>query len=64
MLKINGKDVKARGQTLSEYLAEKNYDAKRIAVEKNGEIVVKEAYDSTILVSGDVIEIVSFVGGG
>lgn len=64
MLKINGKDVKARGQTLSEYLAETNYDTKRIAVEKNGEIVLKEAYDSTVLVSGDVIEIVSFVGGG
>ncbi|MRX73711.1 thiamine biosynthesis protein ThiS [Bacillus lacus] len=37
----------------------------RIAIiERNAEIVDKNAYDSTVLSNGDKIEIVHFVGGG
>ncbi len=49
---------------LAEYLAGTDYDVKRIAVERNGEIVPKSQYDSTVLSDGDCVEIVSFVGGG
>lgn len=35
-----------------------------VAVEKNGEVVRRKDYASTIVVEGDVIEIVHFVGGG
>jgi sulfur carrier protein len=37
---------------------------KKIAVEKNGEIVPKSAHGSTLVVDGDRLEIVVAVGGG
>lgn len=64
MVKINGEVLDIAGKTLSEYLETTRYDPKRIAVEKNGDIVPKSQYDKTVLTDGDVIEVVSFVGGG
>ena len=40
------------------------YAGKRIAVERNGEIVPKSTYASTPVLQGDQIEIVVAVGGG
>jgi sulfur carrier protein len=37
---------------------------KRVAVERNGEIVPKSALGSTLLADGDRLEIVVAVGGG
>ena len=37
---------------------------KKIAVEKNGEIVPKSAHAKTVIVDGDELEIVVAVGGG
>ncbi|HEU4645153.1 MAG TPA: sulfur carrier protein ThiS [Burkholderiales bacterium] len=37
---------------------------KRVAVERNGEIVPKSAHDSTLVADGDRLEIVVAVGGG
>ena len=64
MVKINGMELSLAGKTLADYLATTDYDPRRIAVEKNGEIVPKAQYEKTILKDGDVIEVVSFVGGG
>ncbi len=64
MVKINGKDLNIAGKSIAEYLATTNYDTKRIAVERNGDIVFKAQYDETVLCDGDSVEIVSFVGGG
>jgi len=64
MVKVNGEALDIAGNTLSEYLAVTNYDSKRIAVERNGDIVPKAQYDRTVLLDGDSIEVVSFVGGG
>ena len=64
MVKINGNEVLCEGSSLAEYLAGTRYDVRRIAVERNGEIVPKSQYESTVLEDGDVVEIVSFVGGG
>ncbi len=64
MVKINGKDLDMAGRSISEYLSGTEYNMKRIAVERNGVIVRKASYDSTVLEDGDVIEVVSFVGGG
>ena len=41
-----------------------NYDRTKIAVELNEDIVPKQTYEETILKNGDVVEVVSFVGGG
>ena len=64
MVKVNGTDIDIAGKTVSEYLATTNYDPKRIAVERNGDIVFKSQYDVTVLKDGDSLEVVSFVGGG
>jgi len=40
------------------------YTGKRIAVERNGEIVPKSQHATTALGSGDRLEIVVAVGGG
>ena len=64
MLKINGESLDLAGVTLADYLAGSDFDARRIAVELNGVIVPKSAYAATVLADGDVIEVVSFVGGG
>lgn len=64
MVRINGIDEACAGATLTGYLSGTAFDPARIAVERNGEIVPKRAYDHTVLQDGDVLEIVSFVGGG
>ncbi len=64
MVKINGVEWNLAGKTVAEYLTTTNYDAKRIAVERNGNIVPKALYDETVLQDGDNVEVVSFVGGG
>lgn len=64
MVQINGTPVDTAGKTISAYLAETDYDPARIAIEQNGKIVPKSQYDKTFLSDDDVIEVVSFVGGG
>ena len=64
MVKVNGTELDIAGKTLTEYLATTNYDMKRIAVERNGDIVPKAQYGETVLQAGDSLEVVSFVGGG
>lgn len=64
MVKINGEELNMAGKTIAEYLATTNFDPKRIAVERNGDIVPKAKYGETILQDGDNVEVVGFVGGG
>ena len=61
---INGEKAEVAGKLLSDYLKDTGYDIRRVAVELNGEIVLKALYESTRLKDGDTVEIVSFVGGG
>ena len=64
VINVNQNYVDAAGKTLAEYLGTTSYDIKRIAVEINGQIVPKAEYAGTLLKDGDVVEVVSFVGGG
>ncbi len=64
VVKVNGEDTAADGRMLLDYLREAGYVPARIAVERNGEIVPRATYESVRLAAGDVVEIVSFVGGG
>ena len=64
MVKVNGEAKDIAGKSIAEYLATTSYDMRRIAIERNGDIVPKAAYAETVLADGDSIEIVSFVGGG
>ena len=64
MVKVNGTEWNMAGKTISEFLAATDYDPRRIAVERNGDIVFKSQYEDTVLEDGDTLEVVSFVGGG
>lgn len=65
MAVICGKSVpEADGKSLSEYILQTGYNAGRIAVEYNGEILPRSEYDKTVIASSDDIEIVEFMGGG
>lgn len=65
MITVNGKPLEvAENTSVFDYLEQNRYQINRIAVELNGNIVPKSAYGETILKAGDVMEVVSFVGGG
>jgi sulfur carrier protein len=53
-----------RPLALAELVQQLSLAGKRIAVEKNGEIVPKSAHGSTLVADGDRLEIVVAVGGG
>lgn len=64
-IKINGEARQfPEALTVAELIALLGYTGKRIAVERNGEIVAKSQHGSTRLASGDALEIVVAVGGG
>lgn len=45
-------------------LTELGLDMRKVAVERNEEIVPRSSYAETWLISGDQLEIVHFIGGG
>lgn len=49
---------------LSQLLETLNLTGKRLAVERNGEIVPRSLFGETVLDDGDKLEIVVAVGGG
>jgi len=62
---INGEDRSLSGPvTVSELLHELGLDARKVALERNLEIVPRSAYADTVLGEGDRVEIVHFIGGG
>ena len=63
-MRLNG-EIKALKEpvALSDFLTQEGFSDKRIAVEKNGEIVPK-GYSNVILSDSDTLEVVAFVGGG
>ena len=64
MVTINGKNRDMQGKTISEMLAILEYRVDAVAVERNEVIVPKAEFSDTVLEDGDVIEVVSFMGGG
>lgn len=64
-LQINGESRQfADPLTVAGLVDQLGYAGKRIAVEKNGEIVAKSQHAATPLADGDRLEIVVAVGGG
>jgi sulfur carrier protein len=51
-------------QTLAELVDALELTGKRIAIERNGEIVPRSRYDGTVLDDGDELLIVHAIGGG
>jgi thiamine biosynthesis protein ThiS len=64
-ISLNGETREiAPGTTLSQLVAGLSLGGVKVAVERNFNIVPREQYDATVLVEGDRIEVVTFVGGG
>ena len=64
-LKINGESRQYPDPlTVAGLIEQLGYMGKRIAIERNGEIVPKSQHGSVALASGDQLEIVVAVGGG
>jgi thiamine biosynthesis protein ThiS len=63
-LTINGEAREVAGSTVARLVAELGLDSRKVAVERNLEIVPKSQFEATCLGDGDRIEIVHFIGGG
>ncbi|MDQ2136588.1 sulfur carrier protein ThiS [Alcaligenaceae bacterium A4P071] len=62
---LNGESRPLAGPTtVAQLLEELGYTGKRVAVERNGDIVPKSQHGDTALAAGDKLEIVVAVGGG
>lgn len=65
MITLNGQQTEIKdGITVAELLGEKQFRIALVAVEYNGRILKKNEYDTTVLNDSDVVEVVSFMGGG
>jgi len=64
-LSVNGQARRLEpGANVARLLETLELTGKRVAVEKNGEIVPRSRYRDTVLAEGDALEIVVAVGGG
>ncbi len=62
---LNGERRALRpGLSVADLLADIGLDSRKVAVERNEEIVPRSLYATTLLGDGDALEIVHFIGGG
>ncbi|MDV6329468.1 sulfur carrier protein ThiS [Asticcacaulis sp. 201] len=61
---LNGEEREVVASNLTALIEEIGLDGRKIAVEKNLEIVPRSTYLATQIANGDRLEIVHFVGGG
>ncbi len=64
-IRLNGEPRQVEGgTTLADLVVSLGFDARTVAVERNGEIVPRRGYPDTTLAADDRLEIVRFVQGG
>jgi len=63
-LTINGEEIDFNGNTVRQLLEQLQIADRPVAVERNGQIVSYSTFDQTVLNDGDVLEVVTLVGGG
>ncbi len=62
---LNGENrALAPGLSVAGLLKDLGIESRKVAVERNLEIVPKSAFETTLLADGDRLEIVHFIGGG
>jgi sulfur carrier protein len=61
---LNGEARQVREGSIADLVASLGLDVKKVAVERNREIVPRSTLADVALVEGDALEIVHFVGGG
>jgi sulfur carrier protein len=63
-IQVNGESRQVSATTILGLVEELALDPRKVAVERNLEIVPKSLHATTVLAEGDRIELVQFVGGG
>ena len=62
---INGETrTVVQGTTIAGLIVELGLGDRRVAVERNRDVVPRAEHASTVLAAGDRVELVTFVGGG
>ena len=62
---VNGERfTSVEGMTVAQLVHEMKLEDKRIAVELNEEIVPRSRHETLVLREGDVVEVVTAIGGG
>jgi sulfur carrier protein len=62
---VNGEPLQLpEGLTVAQLLRHLGVRAERVAVERNGAVVKRARHEDERVAAGDVLEIVTFVGGG
>ncbi len=61
---LNGEPRQVQAATILALVEELSLDPRKVAVERNLEIVPKSLHAATPVAAGDHIELVQFVGGG
>ena len=63
-IQLNGEPRRVQAQTILALVEEVSLDPRKVAAERNLEIVPKSLHGATPVAEGDRIELVQFVGGG
>lgn len=63
-VQVNGDTLDVTARTILELVIELSLDPRKVAVERNLEIVPRSLHATTTLADQDRIELVVFVGGG
>jgi sulfur carrier protein len=62
---VNGESrTVPHGMTVAALIGELGLGDRRVAVERNREVVPRAQHTTTVLAAGDRLELVTFVGGG
>ncbi|NJC42158.1 thiamine biosynthesis protein ThiS [Brevundimonas alba] len=63
-IQVNGEPRDVAADTVLALVEELGLDVRKVAVERNLEIVPRSLHGATAITDGDRIEVVQFVGGG
>ncbi|MFN0007427.1 MAG: sulfur carrier protein ThiS [Planctomycetota bacterium] len=64
-IQLNGRDLEVpEGRSVAELVAELDLRPGMVAVEVNGSLVTRDRRESTVLRAGDLVELVTIMGGG
>ena len=64
-MKVNGKEIEVeKDLTVIDLLNKYNLKSDRVVVEVNLEIIEESNYNTYVLKDEDIVELISFIGGG
>ncbi|MFO7885159.1 MAG: sulfur carrier protein ThiS [Desulfobacteraceae bacterium] len=61
---LNGSIVSISACNIDTLVHEQGLDPRSVVVEYNNKVIPQREWDKTVLCQGDVVELLSFVGGG